>query len=180
MKGKRILVGVTGGIAAYKVPMLIRLLVKVGAEVRVIATPSAFDFVTRPTLSVLSGNPVYSEMLDNATGQWHNHVELGHWADLFVIAPLTANSLAKIANGFSDNLVTITYLSAACPILLAPAMDLEMWQHPAVIRNIKLVKEAGNHLVGPEEGTLASGLNGFGRMSEPEEIFNEIAELFHE
>lgn len=180
MKGKRILLGVTGGIAAYKVPMLIRLLVKAGAEVRVIATPSAFDFVTRPTLSVLSGNPVYSDMIDKATGQWHNHVELGHWTDLFVIAPLTANSLAKIANGFSDNLVTITYLSALCPVLLAPAMDLEMWQHPAVLRNITLVKESGNYVVGPEEGELASGLNGYGRMSEPEEIFNSIAALLHE
>ena len=180
MKGKRILLGVTGGIAAYKVPMLIRLLVKAGAEVRVIATPSAFDFVTRPTLAVLSGNLVYSDMIDKATGQWHNHVELGHWADLFVIAPLTANSLAKIANGFSDNLVTITYLSALCPVLLAPAMDLEMWQHPAVLRNITLVKESGNYVVGPEEGELASGLNGYGRMSEPEEIFNSIAALLHE
>jgi phosphopantothenoylcysteine decarboxylase / phosphopantothenate---cysteine ligase len=180
MKDKRILIGVTGGIAAYKVPLLVRLLVKAGADVTVIATPSAFDFVTRPTLAVLTGKPVHSEMLDSATGEWHNHVQLGTGADLFVIAPLTANTLGKMANGLCDNLVMATYLSATCPILVAPAMDLDMWKHPAVVANMDKVRSYGNHVVGPGTGELASGLSGEGRMAEPEEIFNVIQQLLRE
>jgi phosphopantothenoylcysteine synthetase/decarboxylase len=180
MKDKRILIGVTGGIAAYKVPLLVRLLVKAGADVAVIATPSAFDFVTRPTLAVLSGKPVHSEMLDASTGEWHNHVQLGTGADLFVIAPLTANTLGKMANGLCDNLVMATYLSATCPILVAPAMDLDMWKHPAVVANMNKVRSYGNHVVGPGTGELASGLSGEGRMAEPEEIFNVIQQLLRE
>jgi len=179
MNGKRILVGVTGGIAAYKVPLLIRQLTKAGAEVRVVATPSAFDFVTRPTLAVLSNYPVYSEMLDAETGHWHNHVEMGLWPDLFVIAPLTANTLAKMAHGLCDNLVLATYLSAKCPVLVAPAMDLDMWLHPTVVQNMERIKAFGNHVIGPATGELASGLVGQGRMSEPEDIFNEIVALTH-
>lgn len=177
MKGKHILVGVTGGIAAYKVPLLVRLLVKAGADVQVIATPSAFDFVTRPTLAVLSGRPVFSEMTDASTGSWHNHVKLGNEADLMVIAPLTANTLGKMANGLCDNLLLATYLSATCPVLLAPAMDLDMWRHPAVEHNLKTVRGFGNHVIGPETGELASGLSGEGRMSEPEDIFQNIERL---
>jgi phosphopantothenoylcysteine decarboxylase/phosphopantothenate--cysteine ligase len=177
MKGKRILIGVTGGIAAYKIPMLVRLLMKAEAQVQVIATPSAFDFVTRPTLAVLSGNPVHSEMTDSSTGVWHNHVEFGNWADCFVIAPLTANTLAKMAHGQSDNLLLATYLSATCPVLVAPAMDLDMWRHPAVVRNMETIRGFGNHVVGPGTGDLASGLSGEGRMAEPEEIFHAIENL---
>lgn len=180
MRGKRIIVGVTGGIAAYKVPLLVRLLVKAGAEVQVIATSAAFDFATRPTLAVLSRNPVLSEMTDAATGSWHDHVKLGNDADLFVIAPLTANTLGKMANGLCDNLLLATYLSATCPVLLAPAMDLDMWKHPAVVRNLEAVRSFGNHVVGPASGELASGLNGEGRMSEPEEILSAIERLLHE
>jgi len=180
MRGKRIIVGVTGGIAAYKIPLLVRLLVRAGAEVQVIATSAAFDFVTRPTLAVLSRNPVLSEMTDDATGSWHDHVKLGNDADLFVIAPLTANTLGKMANGLCDNLLLATYLSATCPVLLAPAMDLDMWKHPAVVRNLEAVCGCGNHVVGPASGELASGLNGEGRMSEPEEILSAIERLLHE
>lgn len=179
MEGKRILIGVTGGIAAYKIPLLVRLLVKEGAQVRVIATPSAFDFVTRPTLAVLSGHPVYSEMTDPATGEWHNHVRYGGEADLFVIAPLTANTLAKMAHGLCDNLLLATYLSAKCPVLLAPAMDLDMWRHPSVVGNMEKVRSFGNHVVGPATGELASRLNGEGRMAEPEEILEAIRALVH-
>jgi phosphopantothenoylcysteine decarboxylase/phosphopantothenate--cysteine ligase len=179
MRGKRILIGISGGIAAYKVPMLVRQLVKAGAEVRVIATPAAFEFVTRATLAVLSGNAVHSEMLESETGEWNHHVEMGNWPDLFVIAPLTANTLAKMANGLCDNLVLATYLSAKCPVLVAPAMDLDMWRHPSVIQNIGRIKEFGNKIVGPESGDLASGLVGKGRMTEPEDIVDAIQHLLH-
>lgn len=179
MKGKRIILGVTGGIAAYKTPLLVRLLVKAGAEVKVIATPSAFDFVTRPTLAVLSGNPVLATMIEKDSGQWNSHVQLGRWADLLVIAPLTANTLGKMANGLCDNIVLATYLSATCPVLVAPAMDLDMWAHPAVKQNMERIIGFGNHVVGPESGELASGLSGEGRMAEPEAIFATIQGLLH-
>jgi phosphopantothenoylcysteine decarboxylase/phosphopantothenate--cysteine ligase len=179
MKGKKILLGVTGGIAAYKTPMLVRLLVKAGTEVRVIATPSAFDFVTAPTLATLSKNPVLSEFTQSNTGTWNNHVELGLWADLMVIAPLTANTLGKLANGLCDNLLLATYLSARCPVMLAPAMDLDMWQHPAVMKNIDSVRSFGNVVIEPVEGELASGLVGKGRMAEPEEIFQAVGNHFN-
>lgn len=178
MKGKKVLVGVTGGIAAYKTPLLVRLLVKAGTEVKVVATSSAFEFVTPLTLSTVSKNSVVSEFSD-MEGNWNNHVELGLWADMFVIAPATANTIAKMANGICDNLLLATYLSARCPVTVAPAMDLDMLQHPAVIKNIRTIAEFGNHIIEPVEGELASGLKGKGRMAEPEYIFNFVTNLFH-
>lgn len=178
MRGKKILIGVTGGIAAFKTPMLIRLLVKSGADVRVVATRSAFDFVTPLTLSTVSKNPVESEFFDES-GNWNNHVDLGLWADAFVVAPATANTIGKMANGLCDNLLMATYLSAKCPVVIAPAMDLDMLQHPAVQRNLKGIEEFGNQVIEPKEGELASGLVGKGRMAEPEEIFDYITKLFN-
>ena len=178
MRGKKILVGVTGGIAAYKTPLLVRLLVKAGAEVKVVATDSAFDFVTPLTLSTVSKNPVESEFSD-ADGNWNNHVELGIWADLFVIAPATANTIGKMANGICDNLLLATYLSARCPVVLAPAMDLDMLQHPSVQKNLETVGGFGNHIIEPTEGELASGLEGKGRMAEPEDIFTFVSKVLH-
>lgn len=178
MNGKKILVGVTGGIAAFKTPILVRLLVKAGADVRVIATQPAFDFVTPLTLSTVSKNPVESEFFDN-NGNWNNHVELGLWADAYVIAPATANTLGKMANGLCDNLLMATYLSARCPIAVAPAMDLDMLQHPAVQKNMNTVSGFGNHIIEPTEGELASGLEGKGRMAEPEAIVNFLSQLLN-
>lgn len=150
--------------------MLTRLLVKAEADVKVIMTTSSTAFITPLTLSTLSKNPVYQDLFDAHTGQWTNHVELGLWADLMVIAPATANTLAKMANGQADNLLLTTYLSARCPVLFAPAMDLDMYQHPSTQRNIDLLTSYGNSLIDATEGELASGLNGKGRMAEPEEI----------
>lgn len=174
MKGKRILLGITGGIAAYKIPLLIRLLIKEGAEVKCILTPAAKDFVSPLTLATLSKNEVAIDFWDNKTGVWANHVELGLWADLFIIAPLTANSLAKMAGGHSDNLLMATYLSAKCPVMVAPAMDLDMYQHPTVKRNIELLEKDGVAVIPAESGELASGLEGPGRMPEPEMLFSQI------
>ena len=176
MKGKKIIVGVTGGIAAYKTPLLVRLFVKAGAEVKVVATDSAFDFVTPLTLSTVSKNPVESEFSD-AEGNWNNHVKLGLWADAIVIAPATANTIAKMANGLCDNLLLATYLSARCQIAIAPAMDLDMLQHPAVQNNLATVAGFGNHIIEPTEGELASGLQGKGRMAEPEDIFEFVRKI---
>ena len=170
LKGKKIILGITGSIAAYKAAMLTRLLVKAEADVKVIMTTSSTAFITPLTLSTLSKNPVYQDLFDAHTGQWTNHVELGLWADLMVIAPATANTLAKMANGQADNLLLTTYLSARCPVLFAPAMDLDMYQHPSTQRNIDLLTSYGNSLIDATEGELASGLNGKGRMAEPEEI----------
>lgn len=178
MNGKKILVGVTGGIAAYKAPLLVRLLIKAGAEVRVVATDSAFDFVTELTLSTVSKNPVVSTFSDNA-GNWNSHVDLGLWADAFVVAPATANTIGKMANGLCDNILLATYLSARCPVVLAPAMDLDMLQHPAVQKNIDTVKSFGNRIIEPTDGELASGLVGKGRMAEPEEIFEFLSKLLN-
>jgi phosphopantothenoylcysteine decarboxylase/phosphopantothenate--cysteine ligase len=178
MHGKKILVGVTGGIAAFKTPLLIRLLVKAGAEVKVVATDAAFDFVTPLTLSTVAKNPVESEFFDEA-GNWNSHVELGLWADAFVIAPATANTIGKMAHGLCDNLLLATYLSARCPVAVAPAMDLDMLQHPSVQKNIKTISEYGNHIIEPTEGELASGLEGKGRMAEPEEIFEFLVKLLN-
>jgi len=171
---KKIILGVTGSIAAYKSAVLIRLLVKAGAEVKVIMTASAEDFITPLTLSVLSKNPVVSH-LTNDEGTWNNHVELGLWADLMVIAPASANTIAKMANGLCDNMLLATYLSARCPVFFAPAMDLDMWKHPATVRNIELLASYGNHLIPVENGELASGLTGDGRMAEPETIVKAIS-----
>lgn len=176
MQGKRILLGVTGGIAAYKIAVLIRELIKAGAEVKCIMTPASSAFISPLTLATLSKNPVYTEYWDEKTGEWSNHVELALWADLFVIAPLTANSLAKMACGQSDNLLLTTYLSAKCPVWVAPAMDLDMFQHPTTRRNLEQIQSDGVSVLPAQSGELASGLVGQGRMMEPEDI---AAQIFH-
>ncbi len=178
LKGKKILIGVTAGIAAYKMATTIRLLKKLGAEVQVIMTPSAFDFITPLTLSALSENPVISEFKKDKTGEWNHHVKLGLWADLFLIAPLTANTLAKLANGICDNFLLATYLSARCQVMVAPAMDLDMYQHPTTVRNINQITEDGIKIIDAEEGELASGLVGKGRMAEPQNIVYAIQDFF--
>ncbi len=179
MRGKKILVGVTGSIAAYKSAMLVRLLVKAGAEVRVVMTPSAKEFITPLTLSVLSKNPVTIESHNKETGEWTNHVEAGMWADAFVIAPASANTLAKMVYGMADNQLLTCYLSARCSVFIAPAMDLDMLQHPSVQANINKLKSYKNHhFISPTEGELASGLTGEGRMEEPEMIFKKLEDFF--
>ncbi len=178
LKGKRILLGVTGSIAAYKSAFLVRLLVKAGAEVKVVATASAFDFITPLTLATLSKNPVLSQFQKNEQGEWNNHVELGLWADLMVVAPATANTLSKFSQGQSDNLLTAVYLSARCPVMFAPAMDLDMFLHPSVQNSIRLLESFRNIQLEPESGELASGLSGQGRMMEPEHILQEIDTFF--
>lgn len=178
LKGKRILLGVTGSIAAYKSALLTRLLIKSGAEVQLVMSASALDFITPLTLATLSKRPVFSDFFDKKSGEWHNHVELGLWADLFIVAPLSANTLGKFANGICDNLLTATYLSARCPVMLAPAMDLDMYQHPSVKGNLEKVRSFGNIILDPESGELASGLSGQGRMMEPEHILGEVNRFF--
>ncbi len=178
LNGKKIVLGVSGSIAAYKSAVLTRLLVKEGAEVKVIMTASSHDFITPLTLSTLSRNPVYSGFIKDETGQWNNHVELSVWADALVIAPATANTIAKMAHGLSDNLLLAVYLSARCPVFLAPAMDLDMLQHPSTRENISKLKNRGHHLIDPTYGELASGLVGHGRMTEPEEIINRLGQFF--
>jgi phosphopantothenoylcysteine decarboxylase / phosphopantothenate---cysteine ligase len=178
LKGKKILVGVTGGIAAYKTAAIIRLLVKEGAEVKVIMTEHAKEFITPLTLATLSKNPVLTEFFNPDNGEWNSHVNLGLWADLFLIAPATANSLAKMANGIADNLLLTSYLSARCPVFVAPSMDTDMLNHPATIINIETLKAFGNKVLEPSAGDLASGLTGKGRMAEPEEIVKEIKDFF--
>lgn len=179
MKGKRILLGITGGIAAYKTTFLIRLFKKAGAEVKVIMTPASSDFVSPLVLATLSENPVVIEFWNKQTGQWTNHVDLALWADVYLVAPLTANSLSKLANGACDNMVLATYLSAKCPVFLAPAMDLDMYAHPTTKSNLNLVQANGNYLIPAEHGELASGLVGTGRMAEPETIFNYLYSHFN-
>lgn len=176
LKGKKILLGVTGSIAAYKAILLVRLLAKEGAEVKVIVTPSAKDFVSALTLSTLSKNKVLAELSDEST--WANHVMLGRWADVFLIAPLTCNTLAKMANGICDNLLLASYLSATCPIVVAPAMDEDMWLHASTKKNLKKLDDAGNKIISVKKGDLASGLFGDGRMAEPEEIITYLKENF--
>ena len=178
LKGKRILLGVTGSIAAYKSALLTRLLIKSGAEVQLIMSASALDFITPLTLATLSKRPVFSDFFDKKSGQWQNHVDLGLWADLFIVAPLSANTLGKLANGICDNLLTATYLSARCPVMLAPAMDLDMYQHPSVRANLQKVASFGNIILDAESGELASGLSGQGRMMEPEHILEEVNRFF--
>ena len=178
LTGKKILIGITGSIAAYKIPLLVRLLKKEGAEVQVVMTDAAKDFVTPLTLSTLSGLPVLSKGFDPETGKWNSHVELGLWADLFVIAPASANSMAKMAAGIADNYLLTVCLSAKCPIMFAPAMDLDMYKHPATQENIRTLISRGYRFIAPSSGELASGLCGEGRMEEPQEIFNRIKEFF--
>ncbi|TYA57266.1 bifunctional phosphopantothenoylcysteine decarboxylase/phosphopantothenate--cysteine ligase CoaBC [Formosa maritima] len=171
LSGKNILLGISAGIAAYKTASLVRLFVKAGANVKVVITPSAKDFVTPLTLSTLSKNPVYSTFVDDADEDlWNNHVELGLWADIFIIAPATANTLSKMANGVCDNLLLATYLSAKCPVYFAPAMDLDMYKHPTTLQSFKSLKSFGNIIIPAASGELASGLVGEGRMAEPEDI----------
>jgi phosphopantothenoylcysteine decarboxylase/phosphopantothenate--cysteine ligase len=177
LKGKHILVGITGGIAAYKSATLTRLLVKDGAEVKVVMTPNAKDFITPLTMATLSKSPVFSGFYDPENGDWNSHVELGLWADLFIIAPATANTIAKMANGIADNLLLTTYFSARCPVFVAPSMDLDMLKHPATVINIETLKAYGNSILEPATGELASGLSGKGRMAEPEEIVKELKDF---
>lgn len=178
LKGRKILIGITGSIAAYKIPLLIRLLKKAGACVKIVMTESATDFVTPLTLSTLSESPVYIDPFDERTGAWNSHIELGNWADLFLIAPVSANTLAKMAMGIADNLLLTTYLAARCPVFFAPAMDLDMYKHPTTQRNIEIIRTFGYRLIEPKEGELASGLCGAGRMEEPEEIAAIINRFF--
>jgi phosphopantothenoylcysteine decarboxylase/phosphopantothenate--cysteine ligase len=170
-KNKKIIVGVTGGIAAYKIPQLVRLLKKEGAEVQVVVTEAAKSFVTPQTLSVLSEKPVLSDFFKNDQGEWNNHVHLALWADAIVVAPAGANTLAKMAHALCDNLLLSVILSSRCPIWVAPAMDLDMWTHASTQKNIQTLTEQGVKIIDPEEGELASGLSGKGRMAEPEQIF---------
>ncbi|MFA9188416.1 bifunctional phosphopantothenoylcysteine decarboxylase/phosphopantothenate--cysteine ligase CoaBC [Flavobacterium sp. FBOR7N2.3] len=172
LSGKKILLGVSGGIAAYKTASLVRLFIKAGAHVQVIMTPASKDFVTPLTLSTLSKNPVYSTFFnqDEEDEKWNNHVELGLWADLMLIAPATANTMSKMANGTCDNLLIATYLSAKCPVYFAPAMDLDMYKHPSTLSSFTALEQFGNTIIPAESGELASGLSGEGRMAEPENI----------
>jgi phosphopantothenoylcysteine decarboxylase/phosphopantothenate--cysteine ligase len=172
LEGKNVILGICGSIAAYKSALLVRLLVKAGASVQVIMTPDATSFITPLTLSTLSKKPVMVNYFAPETGEWNNHVELGLWADAFIIAPASANTIAKMANGQSDNLLTAVYLSAKCPVYFAPAMDLDMWKHPATQQNIKKLQSYGNLLIPPANGELASGLFGEGRMADPEDIIS--------
>src|ERR1044072_5585615 len=176
LKEKKILLGITASVAAYKSILLVRLLVKAGAEVKVIMTPSAKDFVSPLTLSTLSKHPVLVELFDEQS--WSNHVMLGRWADVMLIAPLSCNTLAKMAAGQCDNLLLAVYLSATCPVVIAPAMDEDMWHHPSTKKNIEALKSYGNILIDVETGELASGLYGEGRMEEPENIVLFLIENF--
>ena len=178
LASKHIVLGVTGGIAAYKSVTLLRLLTKAGAEVQVVMTPSAKQFVTPVRFSSLSQKPVVSEFFTANTGEWHSHVDLGLWADAMVIAPATASTIGKMANGVADNMLVTTYLSAKSPVFVAPAMDLDMMAHPSTQRNIELLKSYGNHIIEPASGELASGLTGRGRMEEPENIVAALERFF--
>src|SRR5688500_9943024 len=176
LQGKKILLGITGSIAAYKSIYLLRLLVKAGAEVKVVITPAAKDFVPTLTVSTLSKNPVLVDLFDDES--WSNHVQLGRWADVMLIAPLSCNTLAKMANGICDNLLLASYLSATCPVVVAPAMDEDMWHHTSTKENLKKLTVAGNKIISVATGDLASGLYGEGRMAEPEEIISYLNENF--
>ncbi len=178
LQDKKILLCLTGSIAAYKAAFLTRLLVKSGAEVQVLMTPAATAFISPLTLSTLSRNPVHSEIISEES--WNNHVELGLWADAMLVAPCTATTLAKMAQGLSDNIVVATYLSARCPVFFAPAMDLDMWQHPATHHNLECLQRYGNHLIPVGNGELASGLVGEGRMGEPEDIVQLLSDFFQQ
>ena len=178
LNGKKIILGITGSIAAYKAAFLVRLLVKNGAEVKVIMTPAAKEFITPLTLSTLSGNPILIDLFKKDSGEWTNHVDLGLWADLMLIAPATANTIGKMASGAADNLLLTVYLSARCPVMLAPAMDMDMFMHPSTQRNLETLKEYKNIIIDASVGELASGLSGRGRMEEPELILGQITGFF--
>ncbi len=178
LKGKKIILGITGSIAAYKAAFLVRLLIKEGADVRVIMTPIATEFISPLTLSTLSGHPVAVELFTKDTGEWTNHVDLGLWADLVLIAPASANTMAKMANGIADNLLSTVYLSARCPVIIVPAMDMDMFKHSSTQKNLKILEGYGNIIIDAGTGELASGLSGKGRMEEPEKIVMEISNFF--
>lgn len=178
LEGKHILLGVCGGIAAYKSVFLLRSLIKEGADVRVVMTGGATAFVGPLTFSALSNHPVGTDLFNPQSGEWFNHVELGMWADIMLIAPATANTIAKMASGICDNLLLAAYLSAKCPVIIAPAMDLDMWQHPATQSNIKTLTVQNIGIVEPGTGALASGLHGKGRMAEPETILQTLTQHF--
>ena len=178
LKGKHIILGVTGSIAAYKAATLTRLLVKEGASVKVVMTPLAKEFITPLTMATLSKSPIMVDFYNPENGDWNSHVDLGLWADLYLIAPASANTIGKMAGGIADNLLLTTYLSAKCPVMVAPAMDLDMYKHPATQRNLKVLQSFGNIIIEPESGELASGLIGKGRMEEPERIVAFITDYF--
>ncbi len=178
LHGKKILLGVTGSIAAYKAAGLIRLFIKEGADVQVVMSKSATDFITPLTLSTLSKRPVLIEPFHSSTGEWYSHVDWALWADFFLIAPLTANTLAKLANGQADNLLVAIYLAARCPVFFAPAMDVDMFEHPSTQKNISILEGYGNILIPPQVGELASGLSGKGRLDEPENIVGFLQDWF--
>ena len=179
LEGKKIILGITGSIAAYKAAILLRLLVREGAEVQVVITPAGKEFITPVTLSALSGKPVISEFFGAGDGTWHSHVDLGLWADAMLVAPATAASLGKMAQGIADNMLITTYLSAKCPVFIAPAMDLDMLAHPSTQRNLAILNEYGNTIIEPQTGQLASGLEGKGRMEEPENIIKTVVDFFN-
>jgi phosphopantothenoylcysteine decarboxylase/phosphopantothenate--cysteine ligase len=178
LKGKNILIGVTGGIAAYKTATIIRLLIKEGAAVKVIMTDHAREFITPLTLATLSRNPVLTDFFDPGDGRWNSHIDLGLWSHLYLVAPATANTIGKMASGIADNLLLTTYLSARCPVFIAPSMDMDMLNHISVRKNIEILNAAGNMILEPASGELASGLTGRGRMAEPEDIVKEIINFF--
>ena len=180
LKGKKIVLGITGSIAAYKACYLIRNFIKRGAEVQVVITPAGKEFITPVTLSALTHKPVVSEFFSQRDGSWHSHVDLGLWADAMVVAPCTASSMAKMANGVADNMLITTYLSMKAPVFIAPAMDLDMYKHPSTQHNMQLLKSYGNHIIEPQSGFLASGLEGKGRMEEPDAIADAIDSFFDE
>lgn len=180
LKGKKIVLGITGSIAAYKACLLIRQLIKRGAEVQVVITPAGKEFITPITLSALTHKPVISEFFSQRDGTWNSHVDLGLWADAMVVAPCTASTLGKMAHGIADNMLITTYLSMKAPVFIAPAMDLDMYRHPSTQANMKTLLSYGNHIIEPESGFLASGLEGKGRMEEPEVIADRLDQLFSE
>ena len=179
LKGKKIVLGITGSIAAYKSCLIIRALIKHGAEVQVVITPSGKEFITPITLSALTHKPVISEFFSQRDGTWHSHVDLGLWADAMLIAPCTASTLGKMAHGVADNMLITTYLSMKAPVFIAPAMDLDMFQHPSTQANLQQLKSYGNHIIEPASGFLASGLEGKGRMEEPERIVEQLDKFFN-
>lgn len=178
LKGKKIILGITGSIAAYKAAYLTRALIKKGAEVQIVITPAGKEFITPVTLSALTGKPVVSEFFSANDGTWHSHVDLGLWADLLLIAPATASTIGKMANGIADNMLITTYLSAKAPVFIAPAMDLDMFAHPSTQHNLELLRSYGNHIIEPATGELASHLEGKGRMEEPDRIVERIEAFF--